>query len=194
MIEKVTCPFDRRTWILLNVEPPILDVGCADGWIFKGTIYEDKTIFLDINLIKMKNFIHADGHYLPFRDNSFKTVCLCEIIEHVRDPQLLLKEAYRVTYKKVVFTIPSEYDWTPELKPCTTIEERLKETGMTMEELFKKEYSQVEEPLALKTGEWYHNRWFKDEDIIKLLKPYRYKIYKTFHPHGWVFYSGIIFK
>ena len=39
---------------------------------------------------------HGAGEHLPFRDAEFGFINMCEVIEHVEDPDRLLSEAYRV--------------------------------------------------------------------------------------------------
>lgn len=42
------------------------------------------------------SFVQGDAHRLPFEDNTFEVVYGRYILEHVRDPLLVLAEAYRV--------------------------------------------------------------------------------------------------
>ena len=42
------------------------------------------------------NIIKAEAEHLPFADNTFDFANMGEVIEHVRDPEQVLKELYRV--------------------------------------------------------------------------------------------------
>ena len=42
------------------------------------------------------NLVQGKGEYLPFQDRTFLFANLSEVIEHVRDPRLVLSEVYRV--------------------------------------------------------------------------------------------------
>ncbi len=44
---------------------------------------------------------------LPFPDNSFDTVVMLDILEHLYDPQSLLNEAARVSKKNVIVGVPN---------------------------------------------------------------------------------------
>ncbi|GAI93516.1 unnamed protein product [marine sediment metagenome] len=106
---------DRISWIRSKAEGKVLDVGCAGGENFKGTRFE--VIYTDINEFPLPNFMCADAHHLPFNDNSFDSVVLGELLEHVTNPLQVLKEATRVSRKKVIFTVPNEFAWPVQLKP-----------------------------------------------------------------------------
>ena len=79
-----------------------LDVGCGSknlgdvncdlhikdaGHRFKGECITPK---------KIKNFVLCDCQYLPFKSGFFKEVICSHVIEHVKNPYLLLDELMRV--------------------------------------------------------------------------------------------------
>lgn len=193
MIIDMVLPYDRKTWVLTQVIPPILDVGCGPrGWIFSDTVFHQYTTYLDIDLRKMENFINADAHNIPMRSKSFNTVYLGEILEHVADPRRVLDEAVRTARLRVVFTTPDEHHWSQELKPFYPLERRLREEGLSKEELFKRDNPDALTMKSVETNQAWHRRYYDDKSILKLLKPYKYGLWRTYHPGGWVFYSGLI--
>jgi ubiquinone/menaquinone biosynthesis C-methylase UbiE len=118
--------FERCRWLVsktLAVPGTTVDIGCADAFMFRD-IARDRTVFVDIDpKLRGKNrglnFLLADAHHLPFRDNCFDVAVLGETLEHVRDPVQALKEAYRVCRVKLLVTVPLEYEWEPHVKPFT---------------------------------------------------------------------------
>lgn len=86
----------------------ILDVGCASGVMtaeISKVLPDSKIIAIDtyhsaIAYAKQKyphiRFIVADAHKLPLKDNLFNLVICFETIEHVIDPEKVLKEIRRV--------------------------------------------------------------------------------------------------
>ena len=71
------------------------------------------------NVYKKRNFIVSDGCCLPFPNNYFDCVILGEVLEHVKEPEKLLKEAERVLKPKglIIGTVPDEYAWDKSLCP-----------------------------------------------------------------------------
>lgn len=105
----------------------ILDVGCADGPFLPTLNYYAKNIVAtDINkeLIERSNYITknvlfnskkinlmtSDGLALPFRNESFNAIFCLEVLEHVKDPRIVIEEIYRILKKKGTFisTVPVE--------------------------------------------------------------------------------------
>lgn len=107
----------------------ILDVGCGD--IPKGDVNVDlflEPIHRDSSHImeprNIPNFVVADTHHLPFRNNTFETVYSSHLLEHCLHPLDVLKEFERVSKSTVLLKIPSAlhyrdrqqvhiYSWTP---------------------------------------------------------------------------------
>jgi len=98
---------DRFEWLRRNAEGGILDLGSAGGHTFPSDRFD--VVNLDIDLYRIPNFVRGDGHSLPFKDESFDTVALGDVMEHVDDPVQVMREAKRVG-KKVIMTIPNEVE------------------------------------------------------------------------------------
>jgi ubiquinone/menaquinone biosynthesis C-methylase UbiE len=52
--------------------------------------------------------IPGNGLCTPFRDNSFDLILCTEVLEHVRQPDLLLAELQRLARKYVLLSAPNE--------------------------------------------------------------------------------------
>jgi ubiquinone/menaquinone biosynthesis C-methylase UbiE len=97
--------------------PTILDLGCGFG-AYGGALQQEglRCIGCDINLDYLRK---AAAHglpvanvdsVLPFRDKSFDTVLILEVLEHVPNLERILGEAFRVARKNVLITVPNSED------------------------------------------------------------------------------------
>jgi len=97
----------------------VLEVGCGYGMVIQRVsdywnipqvagIDQDKLVLKMAKKISPNcSYINIDALNLPFPDDSFDLIILSDIIEHFDHPELLLKEARRVsTYS--IFKIPLE--------------------------------------------------------------------------------------
>jgi len=79
----------------------LLDIGCDVG-LLSGMVGDEDYVGVDVLNVKEaygvcpKNFVQADGHQLPFKDEAFDFVSLVETLEHLQDPYCCLKEIKRV--------------------------------------------------------------------------------------------------
>lgn len=117
----------RADWIRNHSEPPVLEVGCADGYIYKGWDKEDLVTRLDLDTYSFPRgkFVQGNAENLPFLSNNFETVVLAEVLEHVRDVGKTLREAYRVTRYQILYTTPNEYRWGKDKYPFRKEEEAM---------------------------------------------------------------------
>ncbi len=116
--------FSNVTRVIEEVNGRVLDIGCADGTFSKVLLEKskaDKLIGIDVletsvnwarrhwKNPKMK-FLVGDAHNLKFPKNNFDAVFIMEVLEHVADPKLVLKETKRVLTKGGygVFLVPSD--------------------------------------------------------------------------------------
>lgn len=86
----------------------VLDVGCGEGTVTNSISqldYVDEIFGIDIsktaiNLAKKKysniSFKISEAEKIPYKDNSFKTVLLIEVLEHILDIEGLFIELNRV--------------------------------------------------------------------------------------------------
>jgi ubiquinone/menaquinone biosynthesis C-methylase UbiE len=120
-----------------NAGRSILDLGCATGEYciileemgFECTGVDINPQYVEIARKKGVNAIVAEGDDLKFEDHSFDTVLLFEVLEHVENPQNLLKEAKRVAKKNVLITVPD----------CGQLSE-LSSLGLTYEHLLETDH------------------------------------------------------
>lgn len=111
----------------------ILDIGCGPGYVFFECNKKAKTIALEradtalkkikeksINLFNKKALlVNGDGRYLPFKKNSISKIICGDVLEHITNYKLLLKEANRVLKKsgKLVVSVPNSnfpFIWDPK--------------------------------------------------------------------------------
>ena len=115
----------------------ILDLGCATGGYCNSlNNLGFKCTGVDINPEYVKkaheNGIEAytmEADNLEFPDNSFDTVLLFEILEHVDKPHKILKESKKVAKKNILITVPN----------CTQFFE-LKSAGLTYEHILERDH------------------------------------------------------
>ena len=103
----------------------ILDIGSADGMFTKVILDKSqakKVIGVDVledsvgwankhwRKENRMDFRVADGHKLPFKNSSFDAVFALEVLEHVAEPEKVLREIYRVLKPQgyAVFLVPSD--------------------------------------------------------------------------------------
>lgn len=171
-INTIQSNYDRRQWILNHVKigEKILDIGSADGWIFKDTTIQQYVTSVDLDKYDIPNFYQMDAHSLKFPDKSFDIANLGEILEHVDDPIQVIKEAKRVA-KRVLITVPDEANWSKEYYPYETIEEGMKRRNLTLEQIVK-----ISNPNAIEItrddnyNHLFHNRHYTEETLRQNLE------------------------
>lgn len=86
-----------------------LNVGCGNRTfqdvnvdLYIKDIYDHRNKDCDVlDFKKIPNFVLCDGCFLPFQDNSFEYVVSQQVIEHIENPFLFLKELVRVSSHKI---------------------------------------------------------------------------------------------
>jgi ubiquinone/menaquinone biosynthesis C-methylase UbiE len=94
----------------------ILDAGCGEGFV--ACRFGDKRLIgMDISsrsLTVARQRSHelslamGDVNGIPFRDESFDMVIICEVLEHLEMPEKALAEASRVSKRYCLFSVPRE--------------------------------------------------------------------------------------
>ena len=98
----------------------ILDAGCGTGWFSKWACdRKAKVTSMDLgeNLLKKtaqkcsSKIIIGSVLKMPFEDNTFDIIISSEVIEHVTEPYLALKEMYRVLKPEgtLIITTPNKF-------------------------------------------------------------------------------------
>jgi len=162
----------RIVWVVNNSDPPIIDIGSGDGLTFAG-LNKDVVNF-DMDLYRAERFVRGDGLLLPFRDGSFQTSILGEILEHVEDPLALLSEALRVSRSRVLVTTPLEHEWDKSLSPCVTREQRMTKDGFKSVNAMAKNFVGSYQRCQAITDEGvrahlWHRNWWDRQQLSALL-------------------------
>lgn len=91
----------------LKSKDKIIDLGA--GPCFYTKLLKDKDYSIQAVDIKNRSFyseievIVYDGENLPFKDNEFNVCLLRSVLHHTPNPQVVLKEAARVSKKLVIY-------------------------------------------------------------------------------------------
>lgn len=99
-------------------ESSVLDIGCGDGFVLKKLLEKHrniKVLGIDISPVAIEkakqNGIDCQlldiTDRLPFEDNSFDSVLLLDVLEHMFEPEPVLREAVRVASKYVYISVPN---------------------------------------------------------------------------------------
>ena len=108
----------------------ILDIGSYDG---RGWLVPSYDLHIDY-MRREIIFADCDDHEIvmgdtrsrtlrcfaenvPLPDKFVDTVCLGDILEHVEDPDVVIKEAKRLARQRILITVPNEYEWPEKLNP-----------------------------------------------------------------------------
>jgi SAM-dependent methyltransferase len=101
----------------------ILDAGCGEGFTLHdlrgaGLLAETRTAGIDFSAEALQwhqaeqmsgvPLSRADIHHLPFPDNSFDLVYSLEVLEHIPDSAVGLRELRRVSRDYVLVSVPHE--------------------------------------------------------------------------------------
>lgn len=115
----------REAWIVGNILPPVLEIGCQDGHLFISQGYNMVNWYgIDIDIWNLPHFVQGDAHLPPFKSHMFSTVVFAEIGEHVDDPKLAVKKAINMAQERVIISLPNEHMWSVECLPFMELKDK----------------------------------------------------------------------
>ncbi len=88
-----------------EIQEPFLEVGCGEGGNLARLARCGRCVGVDLFLPKVRfahanvngpSFAAANGLALPFRDDTFQTVFIRDVLHHIDEPRGVLREAERV--------------------------------------------------------------------------------------------------
>lgn len=129
----------------------ILDVGCGTK-PYKSLFREAKYVGLEYDSERSRNSSKADFFYknnsFPFSDGEFDLVICNQVLEHVFEPELFLKEVNRVLKKggKIILTVP--FCWDEHEQPY----DYARYTSFGLKYIFEKNGFIVEKQSKLTSG------------------------------------------
>lgn len=98
------------------IEGRTLDIGSGSNQIARLVSSKTHYVSLDYPATHAKGYegipdIFGDGHHLPFRNESFNSIILLDVLEHLPFPEQCLQETARVLCKggKLILKVPFLY-------------------------------------------------------------------------------------
>ena len=98
---KISNPLTRYD-LKIGKNEKVLEVGGGHNPHPRSNVVVDKFVdtnyhrHSDIKVLKNQQFIQADGENLPFKDKEFDYIICNQVLEHVENPDIFLKEQARV--------------------------------------------------------------------------------------------------
>jgi methionine biosynthesis protein MetW len=108
--------FSKRTILSLVERGPVLDIGCGDGILLEhlkrknitGNGIDISSKAIQICNSRGLNCSQSDiTDKLPFGDGSFKSVIMSDVLEHLFQPGIVLKEVHRVCNGYLFISVPN---------------------------------------------------------------------------------------
>lgn len=95
----------------------LLDIGCCEGEATKkfNSVFKVglDTYYPNVKKLKERGIgpLVGDAQNIPIKNNTFDCIVATELIEHLPNPENLLKECYRILNKngKLILTTPNKY-------------------------------------------------------------------------------------
>lgn len=164
----------------------ILDIGCGNGYYLSllnrlglklnlTGIDNDKLGLLDAERFiadERVELVFGNAEILPFKNNSFDKIIISEVIEHLQNEKIVLKEIYRVLKPGGILVLTTcnidyPFFWDP--------------INWTLQHLFN---------THIKSGFWsgiwsQHLRMYKKGDVERLVKEVNFKIYLSYTLTNW---------
>ena len=80
----------------------ILEIGPGTDNSYRFSPRRCDALYLDIEKPRIfgDRFVLGSAEYLPFRDNSFDEIYASHVIEHLYEPDIFLRDAYRALKNK----------------------------------------------------------------------------------------------
>lgn len=113
----------------LVTDEPVLDVGGGDGLIL--SLLQERKGFTRLTLLDISPVAVEKAQRkslearvaditkpFPFPDDAFGTACALDVLEHLYDPLLTLKEMVRVA-RRVVLVVPNFHYWKDRVRMLT---------------------------------------------------------------------------
>jgi len=99
----------RYQTIATFCEGTILDVGCGTGDLSR---YLNPAVVMEYVGMDTDGIVDVHGsiYHLPFKDRSFDTVIISEVLEHLEQPANALRELARVSKKRIIITVPNPWN------------------------------------------------------------------------------------
>jgi len=110
---------DAEALATVELQEPLLDLGCGQGWFAHVFLAGRPAIGLDLNAQELLSaqrhgyggpHVAASAEAIPFRHASFATVLANSVLQHIPDLDAALREIARVLRPggRLVITVPSD--------------------------------------------------------------------------------------
>ena len=93
----------------------VLDLGSGSKPLFRADILVDKYLYADLErsgkkIVVDRPMFCADGQYLPFKDKSIDFIYCNQLLEHIVDPGVFLRELERVGKRGLITSINGYFE------------------------------------------------------------------------------------
>jgi 2-polyprenyl-3-methyl-5-hydroxy-6-metoxy-1,4-benzoquinol methylase len=127
VVKRLMARFERDMAELLELARPesIIDVGCGEGVLteqWAEVMPKGRVVGVDLDDPKLRQewdrrthpnleFHVSYGDELPFAEGEFEAAAAMEVLEHVPDPDAVLREMSRVARRWLLVSVPREPFW-----------------------------------------------------------------------------------
>jgi len=168
--------------LIIDLKPKsVLDIGCGNGLLLNELIKVNKANYYGVDVFTRKNttFAYKKSDItkeLPFNNDTFTCVILGEVIEHVPNPDFVLKEIYRILKKDgyLIISTPNLVSWANRILILFGIQPFFTETSSY------KKLGRFFSFLGQGSDAQGHLKIFTYKSLDEILQMYKFKVQKRF--------------